>query len=370
MNLSKKSEFQRKDGSTYAPVGRVKHVCKKGEFRFSAAGLDHGHIFGMCNGLLEAGAELVSVYDPDPQKVKGFLDKFPEAQPAESLDEVINEPSINLVACAAVPRDRGEIGVKAMLAGKDFFADKPPFVSMEQLKECREVSQNTGRKFFVYFSERLHVEAAVCAGKLIQEGAVGRVIHMDGFGPHRHSPELRPAWFYDKSAYGGIICDIGSHQIEQFLYYTGAKSAKVDFSRTANYNNPEHPEFEDYGEVVLTGDNGATCHIRLDWFTPDALPVWGDGRTFIVGTDGYIELRKYINVGEDSGGSHIFLCNKSECRHIQADNTTGFPFFGRLIRDCLDRTESSMSQEHVFNTMELTLRAQNAARFDKFFEEK
>ena len=156
------------------------------------------------------------------------MDKFPEAQPAESLDEVINEPSINLVACAAVPRDRGEIGVKAMLAGKDFFADKPPFVSMEQLKECREVSQNTGRKFFVYFSERLHVEAAVCAGKLIQEGAVGRVIHMDGFGPHRHSPELRPAWFYDKSAYGGIICDIGSsNRAIPVLHRT--KSAKVTF---------------------------------------------------------------------------------------------------------------------------------------------
>ncbi|HHY81269.1 MAG TPA: Gfo/Idh/MocA family oxidoreductase [Clostridiales bacterium] len=323
----------------------------------------------MCNGLLEAGAELVSVYDPDTVKVNGFLSKFPEAQPAASMDEVINDPSINLIACASIPRDRGEIGTKAMHAGKDFFADKPPFVSIEQLEKCREACRSTGRKFFVYFSERLHVEAAVYAEKLIKEGAIGRVIHMDGFGPHRHSPEIRPAWFYDKSAYGGIICDIGSHQIEQFLYYTGAKSAEVEFSRTANYHTKEYPDFEDFGEVVLTGDNGATCHIRLDWFTPDALPVWGDGRTFILGTEGYIELRKYVNLCEDSGGSHVFLCNKSECTHIQADEKTGFPFFGSLIRDCLDRTETSMPQEHVFNTMELALKAQNAARQDKFFKE-
>ena len=175
-----------------------------------------------------------------------------------------------------------------------------------------------------------------------------------------------PSEWFLTNQYGGILCDIGSHQIEQFLHYSGAKTAEIDFARTANYNCTDHPEFEDFGEMVLTGDNGATCHIRLDWFTPDALPVWGDGRTFIVGTDGYIELRKYINLGADSTANQVFLCNDSDLKHIEADNTIGFPFFGRLIRDCLDRTETAMPQEHVFYTMELALQAQKIARFDNF----
>ena len=364
--MLRSGKFQRKDGSTYAPEGRVNSVCEKGEFRFSVIGLDHGHIFGMCNGLIEAGAELISVFDPDPEKVEAFVKKFPGVLPAQSSEDVYADSSINLIACAAIPCERGEIGVRAMLSGKDFFADKPPFVSVEQLDQCRRVARDTGRKFFVYFSERIHVEAAVYAEILIKDGTIGRVVHMDGFGPHRLSREIRPEWFYDRSSYGGIICDIGSHQIEQFLYYSNTKKAKIDFARTANYHCPEHPDFEDFGEIVLTGDNGATCHIRLDWFTPDALPVWGDGRTFIIGTDGYIELRKYINVGESTTANHVYICNQTDCKHIEADNTVGFPFFGCVIRDCLDRTETAMSQEHVFYTMELALEAQNIARFDNF----
>ena len=344
----------------------IKPVCKKGEFRFSAIGLDHGHIYGMCSGLLDAGGELVSVYDKDPEKVNKFLKTFPGAKAASSMEEVISDPSIQLIACASIPIYRSSIGARAMLAGKDFFADKPAFVTLEQVEECRKVCRETGRKFFVYYSERLHVESAVYAEKLIKEGAIGRVIHMDGFGPHRHNPGIRPKWFYDKSNYGGIICDIASHQFDQFLHYTGAKKATVDFARTANYNNPRYPEFEDFGEVILTADNGATCHIRVDWFTPDALPVWGDGRTFIIGTEGYMELRKNINIGISNSGNHIYLCNQKECKYINASNTVGFPFFGRLIRDCLDRTETAMTQEHAFYAMELAIKAQNMAQFNDF----
>src|SRR5205807_633405 len=100
------------------------------------------------------------------------------------------------------------------------------------------------KKFAVYYSERLHVEAAIYAGDLIADGAIGRVLQVAGFGPHRLNPASRPPWFWDKSKFGGILCDIGSHQIEQFLHWTGAKSARVLHSKVANYRG-EHPEFED-----------------------------------------------------------------------------------------------------------------------------
>lgn len=353
----------------YAPKGKRNPVCRPGEFPFAAVGLDHGHIYGMCNGLLEAGAELKCVYDSDPEKVAQFRETYPEAAVCASYEDILSDPDVRLIACAAVPCERADIGLRTMRAGKDFFSDKAPLTTLEQLTECRAVAAETGRKFMAYFSERLHVECAVYAGQLIRDGAIGRVIHMDGFGPHRLAPATRPEWFFDGEKSGGILCDIGCHQIEQFLHFTGAQDAKIEYARTANYHTASHRRFEDFGELALTGDNGASAYIRVDWFTPDSLPVWGDGRVFLIGTEGTIELRKYINIATQETSDHLFLCTNHETRHIEAAGTVGFPFFGKLIRDCLDRTENAMPQEHVFRVMALALQAQRNARFDDFGSE-
>jgi len=346
----------------YAPQGKPAPVVSSGEFQFAAAGLDHGHIYGQCNGLVEAGGTLRYVYDPDPKKVAAFVGKFPQAKPVASLEQILDDKEIQLVAAAAVPCDRGPLGVRVMEAGKDYFTDKTPFTSLEQLDKVRETSARTGHKYMVYYSERLHVECAVYAGELIRGGAIGRVVQVVGLGPHRLNAPSRPAWFFEKAKYGGILCDIGSHQIEQFLFYTGAQDATVTEAVVANYANPAYPELEDYGHANLVADNGATNHFRVDWFTPDGLRTWGDGRTTILGTKGYIELRKYIDIGRDSGGDQLFLVNEKGEQHLSLAGKVGFPFFGQLILDCLNRTENAMTQRHAFKAAELCLKAQNAAR--------
>lgn len=212
-----------KDGMTYAPKGKPNPVVKEGEFSIAAAALDHGHIYGMVNGLLEAGATLKWVYDPDSKKVEEFVEKFPQVAIAESLDQILDDHEVKLVAAAAIPSQRSALGNRVMESGKDYFTDKTPFTTMAQLEETKRVVKKTGKKYMVYFSERLHVEGAVFAGQLIKDGAIGRVIQVTGFGPHRLNAESRPDWFFDKEQYGGILCDIGSHQIEQFLYYAGVK---------------------------------------------------------------------------------------------------------------------------------------------------
>lgn len=353
--------MQRADGMRYAPKGKPNPVCNKGDFRFAAIGLDHGHIFGMCNGLLEAGGELVWVYDPDPTKVADFCNTFPDAKKASSEEEILNDDTIHMIAGAAIPAQRCAIGLRAMDHGKDYFVDKPPLTTLDQLDSARKKTTETGQKYTVYYSERLHVESAVFAGELIEQGAIGRVVQVIGMGPHRINIPSRPDWFFQKEQYGGILCDIGSHQIEQFLYYSGAKDAKVLHSKTANYHHKQYPEFEDFGDATLVADNGATHYFRVDWFTPEGLGVWGDGRTFILGTDGYIELRKYIDIGRDPGAEHVYLVNHHEQKHIPVAGRVGFPFFGQLILDCLNRTENAMTQEHAFKAAELCIKAQMQA---------
>ena len=351
-----------KEGMNYAPKGKPAPVCGPGEFVFAAAALDHGHIHGQCNGLVEAGAELRWVFDPDPAKVAAFQKAFPQAKAARGLEEIFQDSDVRLVAAAAVPNLRGPLGCQVMEAGRDYFTDKTPFTTLEQLEEAKRAVVRTGKKYLVYFSERLHVECAVHAGRLVADGAIGRVVQTMGTGPHRLSAASRPDWFFDRAQYGGILCDIGSHQCEQFLHFTGASDARLNFSAVANFANPGHPELEDFGEASFTADNGASGYFRCDWFTPDGLRTWGDGRTVLLGTDGYIEMRKYINVASaDPTGDHLFLVDKTGEHHIPCSGLAGYPFFGQLILDCLNRTEAAMTQAHAFKAAELCLLAQAAA---------
>ena len=352
---------KKNNGQTYAPRGKAKPVCACGEFPVGVIGLDHGHIYGMCNGLSEAGADITLVWDPDAEKIAAFRKAFPLVKSAESKEQILENPAVKLIASAAIPDDRCEIGIEALYHGKDYFVDKPPLITKMQLAQVRKAVAETGKKYGVYYSERLHVESAVYAGELIEQGAIGRIIQVSILAPHRLSASTRPAWFWDRKRYGGILADIGSHQIEQILFFTGAKTAKITGARIANYAHTEHPEFEDFGDASLVCDNGAAGYFRVDWFTPDGLGAWGDGRAFILGTDGCIEIRKYINPAQNREGDHIIVVDRKNERYINAAATCGFPFFGRFIRDCLDRSETAMKQEHAFTAIELSIEAQETA---------
>ncbi len=353
--------MQKADGMNYAPKGKAAPVVGPGDFPIAAVGLDHGHIHGMCNGLVEAGAEPRWAYDPDPAKVQRFIEAFPGTKVARSKQEVLDDPEIKLVTSSCVPCDRAPLGIEVLGHGKDYFVDKAPMISLDQLAAVRAKVTETGQKFYVYYGERLHSECSIYAGNLIDEGAIGRVLQVIGLGPHRLAAASRPDWFFERKSYGGILIDIGSHQIEQFLHFAGARDAKVDSARVANYANKQYPELEDFGDATLTADNGATNYFRVDWFTPDGLGAWGDGRATILGTEGYIELRKYLDIARSTESDQLYLVNGKEEKRISTYGTVGFPFFGQLITDCLERTEKAMTQERTFKAAELALVAQQMA---------
>ncbi|WP_246957852.1 Gfo/Idh/MocA family oxidoreductase [Brachybacterium sp. Marseille-Q7125] len=350
------------EGANYAPAAMPKPVVKPGEFVFAAMHLDHGHIGAMTQGLLGAGGTLKWVYDPVPERLAEFTKNFPDVKVAASEQEVLEDPEVHLVAAAAVPSERAPLGIRVMEAGKDYFTDKTPLITLDQLAEAREAVARTGKKYAVYYSERIHVEAAVLAGQLIDRGAIGKVLQVQGMGPHRMGdPSTRPDWFFERARYGGILTDIGSHNFEQMLTFTGSDDATILSSTIGNFGNPEHPELDDYGDAHIALSSGATGFVRVDWFTPTGLRTWGDGRTFVLGTDGYIELRKYVDVTTDNGPDQVILVDSEGEHRIEAHGKVGYPFFGDLVLDVLNRTENAMTQEHAFKAVELALKAQEQA---------
>ncbi|MCB0167576.1 MAG: Gfo/Idh/MocA family oxidoreductase [Anaerolineae bacterium] len=328
--------------------------------RFAAIGLNHNHIYGQVNLLLRAGAEFVSFYAKEPDLIAAFTPQYPQARLAGSIAEILEDESIQLIVSAGIPNERAPLGLTVMQHGKDYMSDKPGFTSLDQLAEVRRVQQETGRIYSICFSERFENPATVKAGELVRAGAIGRVVQTIGLGPHRANLPSRPDWFFRKAQYGGILTDIAAHQVDQFLYFTGSTEAEVVAAQVANYNHPQHPELEDFGDMMLRGSGGAG-YIRIDWFTPDGLNTWGDGRLTILGTDGYIELRKYCDIAGRPGGNHLFLVDQQEMRYIDC-NDVELPYGRQLISDIINRTETAMPQAHCFLASELSLRAEAQAQ--------
>ena len=330
------------------------------KIRFSVININHNHIYGMVDAVTRGGGQLVSFYAKEPDLVAAFAKKYPNAKLARSEKEILEDPSVKVILSSAIPIERAPLGIEVMKHGKDYLVDKPGITSLAQLKEVRRVQKETKRIYNIMYSERLENRATVKAGELVKAGAIGKVIQTIGMGPHRMNVTVRPEWFFDYTYSGGIITDIGSHQFDQFLFFTGSTKADIVASQIANVNHPQYPKFEDFGDVMVKGDGG-TGYIRVDWFTPDGLKSWGDGRLTILGTEGYIELRKNVDIAGHDGGNHLFLVNNKETRYIDCSKEP-LPFGEQFVNDVLNRTETAMPQEHCFLATELALKAQKMAK--------
>lgn len=326
------------------------------QIKFAAIGINHAHIYGQVDCLKRAGAAFVGFHAVEDDLAKVFGEKYPEAKRVGDPAAILEDETIQIVVTAAIPGDRAAIALAAMRHGKDVLTDKPGMTTFAQLDEIQRVQKETGRIFSVLYSEHFEVRAAVEAGNLIAAGAIGEVVNTVGLGPHSLRLNNRPDWFFTRSRYGGILCDIASHQFEQFLFFSNAMDGEVLSANVYNRNHPHRPGLQDVGDAHMRTER-TTGYVRVDWFTPEGLPTWGDGRLTILGTEGFIELRKYVDIAGRPGENHLFLVDKTGTRHIDC-STVDLPFGRQFLDDVRNRTETAMPQERCFNAMKMALTAQ------------
>lgn len=309
--------------------------------------------------LRRAGAELVAFHASEDAQARPFAERYPQARRIDDPRRILEDDSIALVVSAAIPCERAPLGIAAMRHGKDFMVDKPGMTSLAQLAEIRKAQRETERIYSICYSEHFATRSTVRAGELVAAGTIGGVINITGLGPHRLDKERRPEWFFRREQTGGILTDIASHQCEQFLFFTGTLDAEILAATAANRANPDTPELQDFGDILLR-TRDATGYIRVDWFTPDGLPTWGDGRLVILGTEGYIELRKYVDLAGRPGTDHLMLVDRTGVHRIDC-SAVELPYGRQLVQDILPRTETAMPQARCFKAMEIALRAQTLA---------
>jgi len=326
--------------------------------RFAAIGLDHRHVYDLTQGLLDAGAECVG-YNPDttdPRVLAGFRKRFPHVPAAETA-RLLDDPGIDFVVIAAVPRERADLAIAAMRRGKDVMVDKPGITSDDQLAAVEAAVAETGRFWSVALG-RLASPAQAEALRIVRSGELGHLVHVTSLAPHRLNRELRPAWFFDAPAYGGIINDIGVHSIDTFLALAGAADAAIEHAAIGAFGT-QPPGFEDFAELVLSTPT-ARGYVRLDWFTPDGLPTWGDSRLFCVGTEGTLELRKNLDIEGRPGTDHLFLAGRSATRYMDC-STLPTTYYRDFLAGVNTRNHTVMPQPQVFAVCRLALQAQARA---------
>jgi predicted dehydrogenase len=327
--------------------------------RFAAIGLNHAHINGQVDAVTRGGGQLVAFHAKEPDLASAFQKRHPAARSVRTEREILEDATIPLVLSAAIPNERAPLGIEVMRHDKDFMADKPAATSLEQLAEVRRVQAQT-RRIYSVLIERHESQATHKAGELVKAGAIGRVIQTVALAPHRMAPATRPSWFFERARYGGILCDLASHHVDQFVFFTGSTRADIVAAQVGNLQHPQYPGLEDFGDVMLRGDGG-TGYIRADWFTPDGLGVFGDGRTTILGTDGYVEIRKSVDIAGRQGGNHLFLVDHEAAQYIDCRDVA-LPYGTRLVDDVLNRTRTADDQARTFLAMELALRAERDAQ--------
>ena len=357
-------------------VGRVREempqapaqAAAKYHIKFGVCGMSHDHVYGMIGAVERGGGELVCAWGDEEDKIAAFKKRYPGVKFVKTQDDVLKDPAIQLVLSSEKANERAGIGIRAMANGKDYLADKPGVTTLDDLTAVRKTIAETKKIYAIMYSERLEVKAAVYAGELVRKGAIGKVIQTINIAPHQINQRpgdwgggmgSRPAWFWNDVQFGGILCDIGSHQVDQFLYYTGSKSAQVVASQVSNVRHPNFPHFQDFGDMMLRGDAGFG-YVRLDWFTPYGLGTWGDGRLFILGTDGYMELRKYTDVAVKQQGNNLFVVDNKEARFIDC-NKMDLPFGPQFVSDIVNRTHEAQDQDQCLLAAELVIEAQQSA---------
>jgi len=333
--------------------------------RFGVIGVNHGHVYGITERLVNTGRAVpVKVYAREDDLAAAFLRKFPDVKRAGSEKEIIEDPAIDLVVSAAVNAERGELAARVLRAGKSFLVDKPPVTTAADVDAVEAALAEGKALYFVYWGARAHAPNLIKMKQMIHEGAIGRVVHFMGLGPHRLGKETRPAWMFSKEKYGGILVDIGSHQFELFTYLTG-EDVVPGTSRVANYDNPDTPEFEDFGDAVFTGTGGTSGYVRVDWFTPPALPVFGDGRQIVVGTEGYFESRSYIDIGREESsmcGKRLFYVPAAGSpREVDLSGVDAERFEHEILDDIEQGVNRSQPHDRTVRLLRALVRIQEEA---------
>lgn len=323
------------------------------ELRVAMAGLAHGHGTGFLKSLSALpGVKIVGFFDSEnPQAAKQASEEF--GTPVyEDLEQLLRHAGANMMLTAAVNDKKSQYIVQALDAGLHCMADKPLVSSMEELESIeRALERNKSSKLYLMLTERFNA-ALVAAKQIVDRGEIGRVTNIVAIRPHRLNPEARPAWMFDSRRYGGILNDIGIHDLDIARWFTGNEMDRVLAASTSNHRSCCFTDFNDNGEAMVRMKDGAIAFIYVHWMTPDAYPAHGETRFIITGTRGQIE----VNSPEQTVRYYSDVTPPTDCKPAPLDTTIAMDmaryFTDSQYRPVLTTQDAILTQKAILQIQE------------------
>lgn len=183
--------------------------------------------FGMAGRVFHAplissvdGLELAAVVERHSDNA---AQRYPGIVPYRTLDEMLADDSLGLFVVATPNASHFEVARQILDAGKSTVVDKPTAVTSGQVAQLMELSE-VRRALLIPFHNRRWDSDFQTIHKLIREGSLGRLVHLEStFDRWRPVPKAR-AWKEDP-AQGGLLLDIGTHLADQALELFGRPQA-------------------------------------------------------------------------------------------------------------------------------------------------
>ena len=278
------------------------------EIKIAMAGLAHGHGIAFLDSALKFdGVSVVGFYDDENPLSAQEASKTFNAPVYNDLDELLQKSGANTLLTAAINSSKADIIVKAVEAGLHIISDKPLVTKMDDLNRITDaLEKNKNVKLYLMLSER-YSPVLVTTKNLIDAGEIGQVVNIINMRPHRLRPQGRPAWMFDSKQYGGILNDIGVHDIDIAVWLSGCEVDKILAASVSNKRFNEFDDFDDNGEAMLRLKNGCIVFILESWLTPEKYPHHGEMKFIVHGTKGQITVdpqNKKVTIYSDSKKQH------------------------------------------------------------------
>lgn len=203
------------------------------------------------------GFQIKSIMERNSTRAK---EKFPEIAVVKTLDQILDDPSIELVVIASPNATHFPYARATMLAGKHVVVEKPFTNNTSEAKELIELSQQTGKVCSVYQNRR-YVGDFLTMKEIIEKGLLGEVreffAHYDRYRP---DPRTYGLWREEELPGSGILFDLGPHLIDQSLQLFGLpQTITADIRKLKPYS-----KVDDYFDLKLDyGDKIATLHASM-----------------------------------------------------------------------------------------------------------
>lgn len=255
--------------------------------RIAIIGAAHPHVDYVLDELTRADRAdfvLVGVQDSDRAVAEHHAARF--GVPAYDRTEDLLAEGVDIAVIAGVYGARGSDVVAALRAGAHVLADKPLCTTLDELDEIEAVAAEVGRTVNLLLEKRGYPET-LAALDVVRAGELGDIVGVTSSGPHKLNRDQRPAWFFDRAQYGGILADLSVHDLDAALLFAPADEGVVRGAVSAPLDGAEG--FTRYGAATLTTPN-TVVSAEVSWLTPQASDVHGDYRLRLIGTRGTAEI--------------------------------------------------------------------------------